>query len=389
LCTIHSTYHHHCFFHHLPVEKGNAVKFRCEREALAEALAATGRATAGRVATHPLLSGLLMDVTDDRLTITGSDGDLTIQVSVEVGADVKGRVVVPARLTSDIVRSLSSGKVEIALEGDKLHITNARSSFKVSTKAAEDYPSLASLMTSSVTLSSAELGEALRQVVRAVKAEDSHRPSLTGVLMSAEADGLRMVATDTYRLTMRELRGQQVLEAGQKVIIPGKALQELQRLLNSADSVTMRLGEQHARFEIGTISLTTRLIAGDYPPVLHLIQPTFQNVVTVEREALLEALRRAKIMAKDSHVKLTMKADTITLEAITNEEGEAKEDIDAQFEGNEFFTAFNPTYLSEGVEACQGEAITISMNENNRPAVLRGVGHEDYLYLLMPHRIPG
>jgi len=84
-----------------------------------------------------------------------------------------------------------------------------------------------------------------------------------------------------------------------------------------------------------------------------------------------------------------MKADTITLEAITNEEGEAKEDIDAQFEGNEFFTAFNPDYLSAGVEACQGDSITISMNENNRPAVLRGVGHEDYLYLLMPHRIPG
>jgi DNA polymerase-3 subunit beta len=365
------------------------VKFRCEREALAEALAATGRAAAGRVATHPLLSGLLMEVADDRLTITGSDGDLTIQVSVEVGADSNGRAVVPARLTSDIVRSLASGKVEIALEADKLHITNARSSFKVSTKAADDYPSQASLMNSSVTLSSAELGEALRQVVRAVKAEDSHRPSLTGVLMSAEADGLRMVATDTYRLTMRELRGRQVLDAGQKVIIPGKALQELQRLLNSGDSVTMRLGDQHARFEVGTTSLSTRLIGGDYPPVLHLIQPTYQNVVTVEREPLLEAIRRAKIMAKDSHIKLTMKADTITLEAITNEEGEAKEDIDAQFEGNEFFTAFNPDYLSAGVEACQGDSITISMNENNRPAVLRGVGHEDYLYLLMPHRIPG
>lgn len=370
------------------------MKFRCERESLGEALAAASRATAGRVATNPLLSGLLLEVTDDRLVVTGSDSDLTIQASVEVASDANGRVHVPARLTSDIVRALSAGKVDVVLsdqkdDKDKLVITSGRSSFKVSTKSAADYPLQNSLLTSSVTLSAADLGDALRQVVKAVKAEDAHRPTLTGVLMSAEADGLRLVATDTYRLTMRELRGQQVLDAGQKVILPGRALHELLRLLNVADTVTMRLGEQHAKFEIGTITLTTRLISGEYPSVLHLIQPTYSNVITVEREPLLEALRRTKIMAKDSHVKLTMKSDSIVLSAIAAEEGEAEEVVDASFEGAEFFTAFNPDYLAEGVEACKGDAITLSMNENNRPAVLRGVGHEDYLYLVMPHRIPG
>ena len=374
-------------YRHL-VEKGNAVKFRCEREALAEALTTAGRATSGRSASLPVLSGLRLELQGDQLTITGTDLDLTIQISLEVGGDRDGGVVLPARLAADIVRSLGTGKVEVNAEGDDVSISNGRSQFSVRPMSFDDYPKLAAPVTSSVTLPAAELGEALRQVTRAAS-NDEARQILTGVLMAAEADGLRMVATDSYRLAVRDLTGQHVLSADQKVIVPGRALTELQRLVGAGSEVTMRLGDRDATFEIGATRLTTRLIEGEFPNYRQLIPASHPNVLTVEREPLLEAIRRVKILAKDSTpVRLHMSADMLRLQAITQDVGNATEDLDAQYSGADLTVAFNPDYLMAGVEACTSDSITLSTVDALKPAVVRGDGHPDYLYLLMPVRVP-
>ena len=365
------------------------MKFRCEREALAEALSTASRAATGRTGTLPVLAGLRLELKGDRLTITGSDLELTIQLTIEVGGDADGGVVLPARLAADIVRSLGAGRVEVASEGDDVVISNGRSQFSVRPLSYDDYPRLAAPTSSAVTLSSATFGEALRQVVRAASSDETRKAALTGVLMSAESDGLRMVATDTYRLALRDLSGQQGLSAGQKVIVPSKALSELQRLVTTGDEVTMQVGEAQAVFQVGNISLTTRLINDEFPAILHLIPPSFPNVVTVEREALLDAIRRMKILAKDSTpLRVEMKSDRVRLLAITQDVGNASEEIDASFEGKDMIMAFNPDYLSAGVEACKGEMVTLSATEPMKPVVVRGVGHEEYLYLLMPIRVP-
>ncbi|MGZ4804965.1 MAG: DNA polymerase III subunit beta [Ilumatobacteraceae bacterium] len=364
------------------------MKFRCEREALAEALSTAGRAATGRTGALPVLSGLRLELVGDRLSITGTDLDLTIQLTLAVGGEGDGGVVLPARLAADIVRSMGAGKVEIAVDGEEVSIVGGRSQFSVRPLSFDDYPKLSTPTTSSVTLPAAAVGEALRQVVRAASTDEA-RPILTGVLLTAENGGLRMVATDSYRLAVRDLAEHQVLGADQKVLVPGRALSELQRLVGAGDELTMRLGDRDATFEVGDTRLSTRLIEGEFPNYRQLIPTSHPNTLTVEREPLLEAIRRVKILAKDATpVRLQMGGDTLRLTAITQDVGNASEELDATYEGTDLTVAFNPEYFASGVEACSSDSITLSTLDALKPAVVRGVGNDDYLYLLMPVRVP-
>ena len=388
LCTVHSPYYLYYLYTSPHCEKGLPVKFRCERETLAEALSTAGRAATGRTGALPVLSGLRLELVGDQLSITGTDLDLTIQLTLAVGGDGDGGVVLPARLAADIVRSMGAGKVEVAVEGDEVSITGGRSQFSVRPLSFDDYPKLATPAASSVTLPAAAVGEALRQVVRAASTDEA-RPILTGVLLTAENGGLRMVATDSYRLAVRDLAGHEVLGADQKVLVPGRALNELQRLVGGGEELTMRLGDRDATFEVGGTRLSTRLIEGEFPNYRQLIPASHPNTWTVERDPLLEAIRRVKILAKDATpVRLQMGGDTLRLTAITQDVGNASEELDATYEGTELTVAFNPEYFASGVEACSSDSITLSTLDSLKPAVVRGVGNGDYLYLLMPVRVP-
>jgi len=364
------------------------VKFRCEREALAEALSTAGRAATGRTGALPVLSGLRLELAGDQLTITGTDLDLTIQLTLPVGGDGDGGVVLPARLVTDIVRSMGAGKVEVIVDGDDVNLSGGRSQFSVRPLSLDDYPKLAVPAASSVTLPAAAVGEALRQVVRAASTDEA-RPILTGVLLTAENGGLRMVATDSYRLAVRDLAEHEVLGPDQKVLVPGRALNELQRLVGGGDDLTMRLGDRDATFEVGGTRLSTRLIEGEFPNYRQLIPASHPNTLTVAREPLLEAIRRVKILAKDATpVRLQMGGDILRLTAITQDVGNASEELDARYEGSDLTVAFNPEYLAAGVEACTSDEVTLSTLDSLKPAVVRGVGTDDYLYLLMPVRVP-
>jgi DNA polymerase-3 subunit beta len=364
------------------------VKFRCEREILADAFSTAGRAATSRSGTLPVLSGLRLDVKDGQLTVTGTDLELTIRLSVPVHSDQDGSAVVPARLVADIVKALPAGAVEVSVDDDEMSISAGRSQFSVRPLSLSDYPAQVEPDAEPVTLTSSQVGDALRQVVRAASTDDA-RAVLTGVLMASEDDGLKMVATDSYRLAVRDLPQTTMLAAGQKVLVPGRALAELQRVLSSDAELTVRLGAREAVFEVGGTRLTTRLIEGEYPNYRNLLPSSYPNRLTVGRDALLEALRRVKILAQDSTpVRLTLGGDTLQLTAITQDVGNAHEEIDASYDGAEMTVAFNPDYLAAGVEAVEGDEVTLSTMDPMKPAVLRGVGHDEYLYLLMPVRVP-
>ena len=163
----------------------------------------------------------------------------------------------------------------------------------------------------------------------------------------------------------------------------------LNRVATNAGEVTLRLGERDATFEVGQTRITTRLIEGDFPNYRQLIPQTYPNVLTVAKDALLDAIRRVKLLARDATpVRLQMRADGLELSAVTQDVGTAAEEIDARYDGTEMKVAFNPDYLSAGVEACAGDEVTLSTLDPGKPAVVRGVGHDDYLYLLMPVRLP-
>ena len=366
------------------------MKFRCERDVLVEALGTTGRAASGKMAGPAVLSGVHLQATGDTLRLAGNDRDLTIQTEITVSGTEDGVCVVPARLAVDIVRALEPGAVVVeSTEEELVRISSGRSQFTLRALAADEFPRLSAPSGDGVTLDAQVFAGALRQVVRAASGDDA-RPVLTGVLMAADEGGLKMVATDSYRLAVRDLPGSTALAAGQKVLIPSRALAELQRLLGSGSGeVVLRLGEYEAAFDLGPTRLTTRLLQGDYPNYAGLIPSRYPNRLTVGRDPLLDAVRRVKLMVRDATtpVRIALRNEGIELTVITPDLGQAIEDVDAKYEGAEMTIAFNPTYLIEGVEAIEGDEVLLEAQDGTKPATLRAIDGGDYLYLLMPVRV--
>ena len=362
------------------------MKFRCERDVIVEALGIAGRAVSGRGG-MPGLSGVRVELSGDTLTLTGSDLDLTISIRVTVSGESDGVAIIPARLATEIVRALQPGAVSFAAADELLSIASGRSEFSIRLIAGDEFPQESTPGEESVSLSSEQLAEALKQVVPAASSDDS-RPILTGVLLAAEAGGLRLVATDSFRLAMRDVPGASVLEEGQSVLIPSRALGELNRILSQGETVELRLGEREASFEVGEVKLVTRLIEGDFPNYRGLIPESHPNLLTVDRASLLDALRRVRLLARESTpIRLEISDGGVELVAITQDVGTARESVEGSYEGAELTVAFNPQFLMEGIEVAGGESVTLATIDELKPAVVRGVGADEFLYLIMPVRV--
>lgn len=365
------------------------MKFRCERDVLVEALGTAGRATVNRGGALPILAGIRTELSGNVLTLTGHDLELTISVSIRdgVAGETDGVAVLPARLVSDIVRALPPGAVEVAVDDEKAHITAGRSEFSLRVFLADEFPRLPEPVGEPVTIDAEQFLAALKQVVPAASGDDA-RPILTGVLVTAEEGGLRLVATDSYRLAVRDLPGQTLLAEGQSVLVPSRALNDLTKVLGDSQQLTLRLGERDASFEAGDVRLTTVLIEGDFPPYRGLIPNTQPNRLAVGREALLEGVRRVKLLAREATpVRLSMSSDGLELVAVTQDVGQAHEWLDGKFEGTELTTAFNPDYLLQGIEVLPGDEVVIETVDALKPAVVRNPEHGEFLYLLMPVRV--
>jgi len=221
---------------------------------------------------------------------------------------------------------------------------------------------------------------------------DDARPILTGVLLSSEEGGLRLVATDSYRLAVRDLPDTTVLSEGQKVLVPSRALGELARVLGDAEEVTVRLGDRDVTFDVpsedGSVQVTTRLIEGEFPNYRQLIPSSYPNQLVVGREPLLEAVRRVKLMAREAApLRVTQRSTGLELMAVTQDVGQAHEEVDAKYNGEELTVAFNPDYLIDGIDAAPGDEVVLETLDALKPAVLRSTDGGDFLYLLMPVRV--
>lgn len=381
------------------------MRFRCERDLLAESLATAQRAVTNRNAALPVLAGVRLELTGDTLRVTGTDLDLFAQVEIQVAGTSDGVAVVPARLAADIVRNLEVGVVSVEAADDELRISSGRAAFSVRTYVAADFPRVPAPAERSVAVPAAVLADALRQVVRAASGDEGV-PIITGVLLAGEASGLRLVATDKYRLAVRDLPGVHVLAEGQHVLVPARALAELQRVLPTAEGaeVTLRLGDHDATFELGGPSergmqhqtsarLTTRLIPGTFPDYRQLLISDYRNRLIVAKEPLLDALKRVKLLVRDTitSVRIHLQPATITLTVATADVGTATEDVDAKYEGEDLVVAFNPAYLIDGLEAVPGDEVLLQAQDKMKQVTL--TKHEpagpapDFLYLLMPVRV--
>lgn len=360
------------------------MKFRCERDVLADAFGAASRASTGR-ATNPTLSCLRLVLAGESLRVTGTDGDLTIDVTVSVTGYQDGVVLVPAKLASDVVRSLPSGAVGFESGDDKVEISAGRVNFSVPIGAEGDFPKWTGTVGEGRSMPAKDLADALKQVVRAASTDDA-RGVYTGVLMTGVEGKLRLVATDSYRMAIRDI-STSVLADDSKVVVPARALAELLRLLGGAEKVSVNLTENDATFEVGSTRLVTRLLTGVFADYQRLIPTSLPNTLTVSKELMLEAIRRVKLVARDpigTPLRLHVDGNVVTLRMVTPDNGEAMEQIDAAGQGNEIEIRFNNELLASGLDAAGTDDVTIQTSEPGKLAMIRGVGQEDFTYLLMP-----
>jgi DNA polymerase-3 subunit beta len=216
------------------------------------------------------------------------------------------------------------------------------------------------------------------------------RPILTGVLLAEHSGGLRLVATDSYRLAVRDLRGVRLdaLAEGQQVLVAAKGLAEVQRLAGDGE-LEVVLGEREVVFRTDRAEVTARRIEGEFPKYEQLIPTGYPNRLTVARDALTEALDRVQIVGQgrdNAAVRLAMHAEGVELTMTAQDVGTSQETLDAKFEGNELTVAFNPAFLRDGVEAIEAAEVALETMDPLKPATLRASDGGDFMYLLMPVR---
>jgi DNA polymerase-3 subunit beta len=371
------------------------VKFRSERDALVEIVATAGRAAGGRGTSSVVMSGLLLACRGNRLEATGTDLDLTIRVEQEVIGHEDGSCVAPARLMADIVRALEPGAVTVEAGEEKVEISAGRSRFGLRTFPVVEFPAVSQPTETTTELPAALMAEGLRQVVRAASTDDA-RPLLTGVLLTADGGSVRLVATDSYRLALRDLADTKGPATDEDILVPARALAELQRLPvpaagadGSEPKILVGTGPNEITFVQGNVRITTRLLEGTYPDYRQLIPEHYPNRLHVGKESLMGALRRVRLLVRDNTtpVRLSMRAGGVDLSVVSQEVGDASETVDGDFSGEDLVIAFNPSYLLDGVEAALGDEVLIETADPSRPATVRAAEHDDYRYLLMPVRV--
>lgn len=364
------------------------MKFRCERDTLVEAVGVAQRAVTARAGALPVLSGLLVRAAGGELQLVGSDLEITISANAPAETAEDGTTVLQARLFGDIVRALEAGVVTLEADADEARISSGRSDFALRVLPADEFPQVPEPEGEGVRVDGAILTEALRQVVPAASRDDA-RPILTGVQLEPTDDGLRLVATDSYRLALRDLPGEKMLAGGRSVLVPAKALGEVQRLLESGE-VGVVIGEREAAFDLDAARITTRLIEGEFPNYRQLLPSDYPNKLTVERESFIEAVKRVRLVAQGREgapIRLSLSSAKVELTAQAQDVGEAHELVDAKYEGEEMTVAFNPEFLLDGAGVVSGDELVLETIDPLKPATIRGVDGGEFLYLLMPVRV--
>lgn len=364
------------------------MRIRGEKEGLLEVGQAAMRVASAR-ATLPVLGGVRIVASKEGVEFAATDLEMFASVAGDFSVEEEGSVVVPGRLLGDILRSLPEGRVSIVGTGPEVRIESGSAEFALSAFPVSDFPEMPQVSVEEVTRTpGAELAKALRQVVRAVGTDEA-RPVLTGVLWVAEDGLLRLVATDSYRLAIREVAIKEGPTEG-RAVVPGRALAEFGRHLAGVGDgqAEIRLGESQAQFGAGRTTLVTRLIEGEFPNYRQLIPEGYQSRLTVNRDALRETVERVGLIAQaNTPIKLHLGSE-LKVTAVESGVGEASEVVsEADYSGEEMVIAFNPRFLGDGLEGAETERVVLEVADPAKPGLVKGEDREDYVYLVMPVRL--
>lgn len=359
------------------------------KQALVDCLGIVSKAVSSRTSIQ-VLSGVLLEATDEGIVLSGTDMEISIRAPLAGKVERPGSLVVPARIAADIARSLPVGDVVIeqALGESQVEITAAGSVFDLHSLPSADFPQLPQCVGERFTVAKDAFLETVDHVAPSAS-RDETRPVLTGALIQFTKTSVRMVATDSYRLSVKETPLESSVSTTIEVIIPARPLLELSRIAAGAKDETIDIlpTDNQILFEVGGISLVSRLIDGQFPNYKQLIPDTFDHEVSVDHDELLEAVRRVGLLAqKNTPLRMRFADNSLSVSAESQDVGKAKETIPVQYEGEELEIGFNPEFLEAGVAAVKEPLVYLRFISPLRPGLVKGAG-EDFLYLVMPIRL--
>ncbi len=359
-------------------------------EALSSGLQLAARALSARTAI-PALAGIVLEAEGDQLTARATDLEIGLAVTLKVEVHEPGSVLLPGRLLVDVIRALPGGDVVLSERSEQrdVEIAAGSSEFHLRTLARDDFPRLPSFEDPTLTIAGDAFAATVERVVTAAS-RDEVRPILTGILVQAEGQTLTMVATDSYRLSVKHTELSEAVPESLEANVPARALRELARIVSQAeiDAVEIAPAGNQIVFRAGTTVLSSRLIEGQFPSHRQLIPETFDYEVKLPRQEFLEVTRRVRYLAqRNAPIRLAFAEGELTVAAETPDVGDASEAMPAGFSGDPLEIAFNPQFLVEGIESVETDEIVVQLTSPLRPGLLRPVGAGDFTYLVMPIRL--
>jgi DNA polymerase-3 subunit beta len=365
------------------------MKINATRQALLDALLVVSRAVSARAALQAL-SGILITA-EETARLRATDMELGLDVGLEAEIEGSGAVVLPGRLLVEVVRSLPDGPVTLALrEAERdVEITAGSSRFHLRTLPADDFPRFPEPEGDPIELPAVALQETINRVARAAS-RDEARPVLTGVLVTTEGDQLTMVATDSYRLAVKRTKLEAPVDNGLEANVPARALRELARLIDAVGDEALRvwLTRNQALFRVGTVSLSSRLIDGQFPNHRQLLPESFEHEVKLPRSELLEVTRRVSQLAqRNAALRLSFSEGELVVSAETPDLGDAREGLPAPYTGELLEIGFNPEFVRDGLESIDADEVVLKLISPLRPGLLEPAGSDDFSYLVMPIRL--
>src|SRR5215210_438232 len=367
-----------------------SLKLTVSRETFLARLGIAVRGVSTRSAIQTL-AGVLIKVDGERAELQATDMELGVRVGLAVGDSSDGTAVVPGRLLLDVVRSLPKDELTLEYRSSKqdVEVISGPARFHLRTLPAEDFPKLPDQPDSGLlTVPADAFVDTIGRVARAAS-RDETRPHLTGVLVSASDKELRMVATDSYRLSVKETPLAEPLSGSLEANVPARTLQELGRIAGGeAGTIGVAALENQVVFTVDDVVLSSRLVEGRFPNYQQLLPDSYDHELRVNRAELLEVVRRISLLAqKNAPLRLRFSEGAVEVSAQTPDVGEASEALPIPFGGEPFEIGFNPEFFRDGLESAESDDLVLKLISPLRPGLIQSGDEGGFLYLVMPIRL--
>ena len=363
------------------------MKFKVEQKNLTKHINLAQRGISTR-STLQILDGILLEAKKDKIKLTATDLEISIETFVDADVEEAGKIVLNSRVFGDIVKKLPNDIIEFTVKGNEVNIKCQNVEYNIIGNPGEDYPNLPiTIEENSFKIGKDLLKSAIRQTVFATT-QDETRPSLTGVLVEMEDGFITFVSLDGYRLALKKTKIDCSLD--NKIIIPGRTLNELNKILDdSEEDLVILISQGQVIFNIGDTLMYSKLLGGQFFNYRDIMRNTHNTSIRVNRNGFQNALERASLLAKEEKanlIKLSIKDGQVVIKS-NSEMGDVYEEVPAKSKGEDLNIAFNSRYILEGIKIINSDEIVLNFVGSLNPCIINGADDDNYTYLVLPVRL--